>query len=132
MPKPPELRHGKDCASKSSCGSKQRRRPGRNKKSEQVPVVNFGRAGDGEHQAGEQTFVGVAFANKKEDEHAENVEPVFAAEQPPDIAIQKSAKKRRISAKNRANQWLKGLIGHLLALKMLCQLRHQFGQRSLT
>ena len=92
MPKPPELRHGKDCASKSSCGSKQRRRPGRNKKSEQVPVVNFGRAGDGEHQAGEQTFVGVAFANKKEDEHAENVEPVFAAEQPPDIAIQKSAK----------------------------------------
>ena len=34
--------------------------PMEKQKSEQVPIVNFGRAGDGEHQAGEQTFVGVA------------------------------------------------------------------------
>ena len=91
VPKPQAPRHIKDCAAKSSCGSKQRRRPGKNKKSEQVPVVNFGRAGDGDHQAGEQAFVCVAFANNEEGERAQDGEPVVAAEQPPDIAVQKSA-----------------------------------------
>ena len=91
LPQSQALRHGKDCASKSSCGSKQRRRPGKKKKSEQVPVVNFGRAGDGDYQAGEQAFVCVAFAKNEEGERAQDGEPVVAAEQPLDIAVQKSA-----------------------------------------
>ena len=32
LPKAQALRHAKDCAAKSSCGSKQRRRPGKSKK----------------------------------------------------------------------------------------------------
>ena len=65
LPKSQALRHGKNCASKSSCGSQQRRRPGKKKKSEQVPVGNFGRVGDGDFQAGEQACVCVAYAKNE-------------------------------------------------------------------
>ena len=105
MPQSQELRRGKNCASKSSCGSKQRRRPGKNKKSEQVSVVNIGRAGDGEHHAGEQPFVCVAFANNEESERAQDAETVVAAEQPPDIAVQKSAQNEGLNARSMANLW---------------------------
>ena len=65
LPKSQALRHGKNCASKSSCGSQQRRRPGKKKKSEQVPVGNFERVGDGDFQAGEQACVCVAYAKNE-------------------------------------------------------------------
>ena len=65
LPKSQALRHGKNRASKSSCGSQQRRRPGKKKKSEQVPVGNFGRVGDGDFLAGEQACVCVAYAKNE-------------------------------------------------------------------
>ena len=88
--------HAKACVAKSSCGSKQRRRPGTNKKSEQVPVVRCRRACDDEYQEAEQTLVCVKIADNKEHGCDKNADMVVKAKQPSDIAFTLASSNQKV------------------------------------
>ena len=78
-PKVGALRHAKACSAKSSCGFKQRRRPGKIEKSEELLVANVGKAAAGADLAGEQASVLAVFANNEEAQCAVDGQPEVAA-----------------------------------------------------